>query len=302
VIGMATAPPDPYDLASDAAREFAARTGVAGHDALVVLGSGWAGAAAALGEVVAEVPMAQLPGFVPPVAPGHEGRLLSTVLKRAPGDGDSAEGDGEPPVRVLVALGRTHLYEGHGPAAVVHAVRTAAAAGARVALLTNANGSLRPDWGPGTGVALTDHLDLTGASPLTGPRFVDLTAAYSPRLRAAALAAAADLGTPLAEGVYAMLRGPHYETVAEARMLRALGGDVVGMSTVPEAIAAREAGLEVLGLSVVTAVEALEPGAPGVDPDEVVRVAGRAASGLGRVLAAVLATLPATVLPAGPSR
>jgi purine-nucleoside phosphorylase len=327
VIGMATVPPDPYDLASDAARELAARTGVARHDALVVLGSGWAGAAAALGEVVADVPMAQLPGFVPPVALGHEGRLLSTVLRRPPGDddvdgartgrdGDGArtgrEGDGARAdrdaddgggrVRVLVALGRTHLYEGHGPAPVVHAVRTAAAAGARVALLTNANGSLRPDWGPGTGVALTDHLDLAGASPLTGPRFVDLTAAYSPRLRAAALAAAADLGIPLAEGVYAMLRGPHYETVAEARMLRTLGADVVGMSTVPEVIAAREAGLEVLGLSVVTVVEALEQGAPGVDADEVVRVAARAASGLGRVLAAVLATLPPTVLPAGPSR
>ncbi len=314
---MAAVPRDPYDLASDAARELAARTGVARHDALVVLGSGWAGAAAALGEVVAEVPMAQLPGFVPPVALGHEGRLLSTVLRRRPADddgdgaragrdgGDHADregADGGGPVRVLVALGRTHLYEGHGPAPVVHAVRTAAATGARVALLTNANGSLRPDWGPGTGVALTDHLDLAGASPLTGPRFVDLTAAYSPRLRAAALAAAADLGTPLAEGVYAMLRGPHYETVAEARMLRTLGADVVGMSTVPEVIAAREAGLEVLGLSVVTVVEALEQGAPGVDADEVVRVAARAASGLGRVLAAVLATLPATVLPAGPSR
>jgi purine-nucleoside phosphorylase len=315
VIGMAAVPPDPYDLASDAARELAAHTGVARHDALVVLGSGWAGAAAALGEVVADVPMAQLPGFVPPVALGHEGRLLSTVLRRTPGDGDGAragkdsggdgvdrDADGGGAVRVLVALGRTHLYEGHGPAPVVHAVRTAAAAGARVALLANANGSLRPDWGPGTGVALTDHLDLAGASPLTGPRFVDLTVAYSPRLRAAALAAAADLGTPLAEGVYAMLRGPHYETVAEARMLRTLGADVVGMSTVPEVIAAREAGLEVLGLSVVTAVEALEQGAPGVDADEVVRVAARAASGLGRVLAAVLATLPATVLPAGPSR
>jgi purine-nucleoside phosphorylase len=172
-------------------------------------------------------------------------------------------------------------------------VRTAAAAGARVALLTNASGSLRPDWAPGTGVVLTDHLDLAAASPLVGPRFVDLTDAYAPRLRAAALAA----DPALQQGVYAMLRGPHYQTVAEARMLRTLGADLVGMSAVPEVIAARAAGLEVLGLSVVASVEALEPGAPGVDADEVVRVAARAASGLGAVLSAVLATVAPTHQP-----
>jgi purine-nucleoside phosphorylase len=260
---------DPYGLAESAARTLAARTGVERHDALVVLGSGWAGAAEALGEPVAEFGVEDLPGFLPPVAPGHAGRILSTRLGS---------------LRVLVVLGRTHLYEGRGADPVVHAVRTAAAAGCRIALLTNASGALRSDWPPGTGVIVLDHLDLAGASPLTGPRFVDLTEAYSPRLRRLAQAA----GPDLAQGVYAMLRGPHFETVAEARMLRTLGADLVGMSTVPEVVAARELGVEVFALSVVASVEPLEYGAPGVDADEVVRIASAAATRLGRVLATVL--------------
>ncbi len=266
---------DPYALASTAAAAIAERTGVPRHDAVVVLGSGWAGAAAALGEVVAEIEVSRLPGFRPPVAPGHPGYLRSTVLPSA---------DGGPGVRLLVFLGRTHLFEGHGPASVVHAVRTAAAAGCRLAVLTNANGSLRPAWGTGTGVLISDHLNLTGTSPLVGPRFVDLTDAYHPRWRAAALEA----DPSLVEGVYAMLPGPHYETVAEALMLRTLGADVVGMSTVLETIAAREAGLEVLGLSVVTTVEA--SGEP-IDGAEVVAVASASAARLGSVVAAVLSRL-----------
>jgi purine-nucleoside phosphorylase len=260
---------DPYTLAREAAAAVAARTGVERHDAVVVLGSGWAGAADALGDVVAELDVGELPGFLPPVAQGHAGRLRSTRL------GGRA---------VLVVLGRTHLYEGHGPGPVVHAVRTAAAAGCRTAVLTNASGAIRQDWPPGTGVVLRDHLDLAAAGPLAGPRFVDLTDAYSPRLRRLAHEA----GPDLAEGVYAILRGPHFETVAEARMLRTLGADLVGMSTVPEVIAARELGLEVLGLSVVASVEPLEYGAPGVDADEVVRIAAAAASRLGRIIATVL--------------
>ncbi len=185
---------------------------------------------------------------------------------------------------MLVVLGRTHLYEGHGPAPVVHAVRTAAAAGCRTVVLTNASGAIRQGWPPGAGVVLRDHLDLAGASPLVGPRFVDLTEAYAERLRR--LARAVD--PELEEGVYAILRGPHFETVAEARMLRTLGADLVGMSTVPEVIAARELGLAVLGLSVVTSVEPLEYGAPGVDADEVVRVASAAATRLGQIIATVL--------------
>ena len=157
---------------------------------------------------------------------------------------------------MIVLAGRTHLYEGHGPGAVAHGVRTLAALGAGTVVLTNANGSLRPQWPLGRVVVLTDHLNLTGLSPLAGARFVDLTAAYDPELRAALLAAAADDGVELATGVYAMLAGPHYETAAEAGMVRALGADVLGMSTVLETIAAREAGLRVLALSTVTAHEA----------------------------------------------
>ena len=277
---------DPYLQAAAAARELAARAGVPRHDAVVVLGSGWAGAAGALGRTVAELPVTDLPGFRPPVAEGHLPGVRSLLLSRATSGHRSGEKSaGGTDVRVLAFLGRTHLYEGHGPAAVAHAVRTAAAAGCRTAVLTNANGSLRPRWRPGTGVLLRDHLNLSFASPLVGPRFVDLTALYSPTLRRLALAA--DPG--LVEGVYAMLPGPHYETVAEALALRTVGADVVGMSTVLEAIAAREAGMELLALSVVTAVEAADPGDAPVDPAEVVREAAAAASRMGAVIAAVLA-------------
>jgi purine-nucleoside phosphorylase len=166
---------------------------------------------------------------------------------------------------------------------VAHAVRTAAAAGARTLLLTNANGSFRGDWGTGTGVLLADHLNLSGSSPLEGPRFVDLSEPYASRLRD--LARAAD--PALVEGTYVMLRGPHYETVAEARALTRLGAHVVGMSTVLETIAGRERGLEVLGLSVVTVVEA---SGEEIDPDAVVAQAASAATGFGAVLRHVCST------------
>ena len=266
---------DPYALAQTAARAVAERTGVASHDAVVVLGSGWAAAVDSLGETVAEFPVAQLPGFRPPVAEGHLPTARSMRLPRL---------GSRRPVRVLAFLGRTHLYEGHGPAAVTHAVRTAAATGCHTAVLTNANGSLRPHWGPGSGVVVCDHLHLTFTSPLTGARFVDLTDLYSPELRILAR----DADPELVEGVYAMLPGPHYETVAEALMLRTLGADVVGMSTVLEAIAAREARMAVLALSVVTAVEAVDAADSGVDPGDVVRVAAEAATRMGHVIAAVL--------------
>ena len=252
--------------ADAAAAVIAERTGVARHDALVVLGSGWTAEADALGGCRGELSMADLPGFVVPVAPGHAGLVRSYDL-----DGNA----------VLALLGRTHLYEGHGPAAVVHGVRTAAAAGCRTAVLTSANGSFRPEWALGTGVVLADHLNLTAVSPLVGPQFVDLTDCWSPRLRA--LAHRAD--PQLVDGVYAMLPGPHFETAAEAAMLRRLGADVVGMSTVLEAIAARASGMELLGLSVVTATEAT---GETLDADEVVRVAAAAAGRLGAVLATVL--------------
>lgn len=259
---------DWYARAEEAAAALRSALGVERVDALVVLGSGWAGAVEAFGPPSADIAMADLPYFVPPVAVGHPGRVRRYDL-----DGRT----------VVAFLGRTHLYEGHGPGQVAHAVRTASAAGARTAVLTNANGSFRADWGTGTGVLLADHLNLSGSTPLEGPRFVDLSQAYSVRLRA--LARAQD--PSLVEGTYVMLRGPHYETVAEAHALARIGADVVGMSTVLETIAARELGLEVLGLSVVTVVEAT---GEQIDPDAVVAAAERAASGLGPVLRRVCST------------
>jgi purine-nucleoside phosphorylase len=259
---------DWYARAEEAAAALREYLAVDRIDAVVVLGSGWGGAADAFGTPTAEMWMADLPHVRPPVAVGHAGRVRAYDV------------DGR---RVVVFLGRTHLYEGHGPGQVAHAVRTAAAAGARTAVLTNANGSFRPEWDTGTGVLLADHLNLSGSTPLEGPRFLDLTAAYSPRLRQAAL----DADPDLVEGIYVMLRGPHYETASEAGALRRLGADVVGMSTVLETIAAREAGLDVLALSVVTVVEA---SGQQIDPDQVVAQSERAATGYGPVLRRVCST------------
>ena len=254
---------DPYDVARQAADRIVELTGRTTHDALVVLGSGWGPAAAAFGEPTAVFPMTDVPGFLAPVADGHAGEIRSYLV------------DG---VATLVLLGRTHLYEGHGPRPVVHGIRTAHAAGVRLAVLTNANGSLRGDWELGRPVLVSDHLNVTGTSPLEGPRFVDLTDAWSPRLRALAR----ELDPSLAEGVYAWLRGPHYETWAEAEWLRRVGADLLGMSTVPEAIAAREWRMELVGISTVTAIE----GTPsGIDPGEVVAIAERTASRCGPLLA-----------------
>ena len=180
--------------------------------------------------------MTDVPGFLAPTAEGHVGEIRSYDV------GGVAD---------LACLGRTHLYEGHGLVPVVHGVRTAYRAGVRTVVLTNANGSLRDDWELGRPVLVADHLNVTGTSPLEGARFVDLTDAWSPRLRAVARA----FDPSLAEGVYAWLRGPHYETWAEAAWLRRVGADMLGMSTVPEAIAAREWKMEVVGISTVTAVE-----------------------------------------------
>jgi purine-nucleoside phosphorylase len=253
---------DAYAEAREAAHRIAELSGREVHDALVVLGSGWGPAADAFGDPVASFAMTDVPGFLAPTAEGHAGEIRSYDL-----DGTAT----------LVLLGRTHLFEGHGLRPVVHGVRAAHAAGVRLVVLTNANGSLRDDWELGRPVLVSDHLNLTGSSPLVGARFVDLTDAWSPRLRALAR----DLDPSLAEGVYAWLRGPHYETWAEAAWLRTVGADMLGMSTVPEAIAARELGLEVLGLSTVTAIEGI---VSGIDPSEVVAVAERTAAHYGSLL------------------
>jgi purine-nucleoside phosphorylase len=262
---------DPYALAREAAATLATLTGVDRHDVAVVLGSGWVPAADLIGTATHDLAVTELPGFSAPAVEGHAGRLRSVVA------GDR---------RVMVLLGRTHLYEGRGEAAVVHAVRTAAAAGCRVVVLTNGCGGLDPSWTPGTPVLISDHVNLTGRSPLVGARFVDLTDVYSPRLRA--LCRTVDPSLP--EGVYVQFPGPHYETPAEIRMVRTLGGDLVGMSTTLEAIAAREAGLEVLGLSLVTNLAAGMTGEP-LDHEEVLAAGRAAATRMGSLLAQVVAQL-----------
>jgi purine-nucleoside phosphorylase len=255
---------DHQALAGAAARELAERTGVERHDVALVLGSGWRPAADELGASAAEVPMGELPGFAKPTVQGHGGALRSVVVGER---------------RVLVLLGRTHLYENRGVAAVVHNVRTAAAAGCKAVVLTNAAGCLRPEIAVGQPVLISDHLNLTATSPLVGADFVDLTDLYSPRLRALAR----EIDPTLVEGVYAGLPGPHFETPAEIRMLGVMGADLVGMSTVLEAIAARAAGLEVFGLSMVTNLAAGITGAP-LDHEEVLEAGRKSASRMGTLL------------------
>ncbi len=208
-------------------------TGVERHDVAIVLGSGWVPAIDALGEPDSEFNTTDLPGFLPPAVEGHAGRIRSLQV-------------GEK--RVLAFLGRTHLYEGRGVDAVVHGVRVAASAGCRTIILTNACGGLREGMQPGDPVLISDHLNLTGNSPLTGARFVDMSDVYTPRLRAKVR----EIDPSITEGVYAMFAGPQYETPAEVRMAGIIGADLVGMSTVLEAICARAEGCDVLGLSLVT--------------------------------------------------
>lgn len=255
---------DPTARAHDAAAELARRTGTDTHDVAVVLGSGWRPAADVLGTPDTEVPMAELPGFVAPSAVGHGGTARSLRIGGT---------------RVLVLLGRTHLYEGHGMDPVVHGVRTAAAAGVRTVVLTNAAGGITEGLSVGQPVLISDHLNLLARSPLHGAHFVDLTDAYSPRLRAAAR----ELDPSLVDGVYAGLPGPHFETPAEIRMLRTLGADLVGMSTVAETIAARAAGLEVAGISLVTNLAAGLSGQP-LNHQEVLDAGAAAATRMGSLL------------------
>ena len=194
--------------------------------------------------------------------------------------------------RVLVFLGRVHLYEGHDADVVAHAVRTAAAAGCRTAILTNAAGSLHREWAIGQPVLISDHLNLTGRSPLTGPnppfgsRYVDLTDLYSARLRGVARTVDPDLP----EGVYLGLHGPHFETPAEIRMAATLGADLVGMSTVLEAIAARHVGVEVLGISLATNLAAGISPVP-LDAAEVIAAGDAAAGRVGALLRGILQRL-----------
>ncbi|MGL4743164.1 MAG: purine-nucleoside phosphorylase [Dermatophilaceae bacterium] len=264
---------DPFAVAEAAATVIRELTGVDRHHVALVLGSGWGQTADLVGETLTVVANTDVPGFGRTAVAGHSGSMRSVAI------GDTGQ-------RALVFGTRTHYYEGRGVRAVVHAVRTAAAAGCSAIVLTNGCGGLRSEWAPGTPVLLSDHINLTGASPVEGVTFVDLTDLYSPRLRA--LAREVDPG--LDEGVYVQFRGPQYETPAEVRMARTLGGDLVGMSTTLEAVAARQAGLEVLGVSLVTNAAA------GISPvplshEEVLDAGDAAAARCGRLLADVVARI-----------
>jgi purine-nucleoside phosphorylase len=268
---------NPFDQARIAARELGRMTGADHHDVLVVLGTGLFGAADHLGAEGAPIDLTSLPWFARFTGPGHRPEAWSVDL----------EGK-----RTLIVAGRLHLYEGRSPAEVVHLVRTAIAAGVRTVVLTCSAGAVNPGLSTGDVVAIRDHLNLTGTSPLVGtaadgprPRHVDMTDAWSPHLRALARAV-----VPIEEGVYAQMPGPQLETPAEIRMLAALGADLVGMSTVPEAIAARHLGAQVLGLAVVTNAAA-GSGAGPLDVEEVVRVASAAAPAVAQIVAGVVHAL-----------
>jgi purine-nucleoside phosphorylase len=262
---------DPYELAGEAAERLAELTGVGRHDVALVLGSGWLPAADMLGETVAEVASTELPGFGEAAVVGHSGKVRSVRV-----------GD----LNALVFLSRTHYYEGRGVAAVVHGVRTAARAGCRTIVLTNGCGGLDTSWAPGTPVLISDHINLTGRSPIVGARFVDLTDLYSSRLRALCR----EVDPTLAEGVYVQFPGPHYETPAEVRMAGVMGGHLVGMSTTLEAIAAREAGMELLGISLVTNLAAGISDQP-LDHAEVLEAGRAAAERMGALLSRIVPRL-----------
>ncbi|MBT2407466.1 MULTISPECIES: purine-nucleoside phosphorylase [unclassified Streptomyces] len=262
---------DPFAAADAAAARLRELTGAETHDVALVMGSGWAPAAEALGAPEFEFPVTELPGFPPPAVEGHGGKIRSYKI------GDK---------RALLFLGRTHFYEGRGVAAVAHGVRTAVAAGCKTVVLTNGCGGLREGMKPGQPVLISDHLNLTATSPIVGANFVDLTDLYSPKLRAMCK----EIDPTLEEGVYVQFPGPHYETPAEINMIRVMGADLVGMSTVLEAIAAREAGAEVLGISLVTNLAAGLSGEP-LNHEEVLQAGRDSASRMGKLLTQVLARI-----------
>jgi len=225
---------DPFAIAAEAAARIAELTGVEHHDVALTLGSGWGRAAELIGETTHTIPATEVPGFSKPALEGHVGTLRSIALPNGK--------------HALVIGARTHYYEGHGVRRVVHSVRTAAATGAKTMILTNGAGGIKHHWTPGTPVLISDHINLTGDSPLEGATFIDLTDLYSRRLRNLARSVSPGID----EGVYVQFRGPHYETPAEVQMAKTIGGHIVGMSTALEAIAARQAGMEILGMSLIT--------------------------------------------------
>jgi len=271
-----------FDRVRGAARAVAEHLDGDGAEVAVVLGSGLASVADKLTGARA-APYASLPGFPETTVAGHPGRI---VVGKIAGR------------KVLLLCGRVHGYEGYPASEVGFGVRVAAALGARTLITTNASGGVDPALRPGALVAISDQINLTGQSPLTGPnderlgpRFLDMTDAYAPALRALAKTAAeAALGAPLPEAIYAGMAGPAYETPAEVRLLRTLGAGLVGMSTVLEVIAARHAGMSVLGLSLVANHAAGVTGEP-LRHEDVTRAAAAGADALGRLLGAIIAGL-----------
>lgn len=270
-----------YHTIMAAAAVIAARTERERHDAAVVLGSGLSDYARSLSDTV-EIPYDHLPGLPVPKVAGHGGSLFSVGV-----DGGA----------VLIFAGRVHAYEGWSMEDVVAGVRTAVACGASRVMLTNAAGGVNDAFVPGDLVMISDHLNLTGLNPLKGanddrigPRFPDMSDVYTSTLRASLTEVFTEQGLPPHEGVYAWFPGPSYETPAEVQMAKRLGADLVGMSTVPEAIAARHMGAEVVGVSLVTNLAA------GISPtplshDEVNEIATRARTRFSGVIDAFLPTL-----------
>ncbi|MEO7349315.1 MAG: purine-nucleoside phosphorylase [Terrimesophilobacter sp.] len=266
------APADPFEVARQAAAQIAEKTGIERHDIALTLGSGWAKAADLIGETTATIPATDIVGFSKPALEGHVGSLRSVLLPSGK--------------RALVIGARTHYYENHGVRRVVHSVRTAAATGAKVMILTNGAGGIRETWTPGTPVLISDHINLTADSPLEGATFVDLTDLYSPRIRALAHS----IDPSLDEGVYCQFRGPNYETPAEVQMAKSFGGHIVGMSTALEAIAARESGMEVFGMSLITNLAAGIQKTP-LSHDEVIDAGKAAEAQISALLAKIVAAL-----------
>jgi purine-nucleoside phosphorylase len=272
-----------FERVRGAARAVAEHLDGDGADVAVVLGSGLASVADAFANARA-APYASLPGFPETTVAGHPGRIVVGKLAAR---------------KVLLLCGRVHAYEGYPASEVGFGVRVAAALGARTLITTNASGGVDPSFKPGQLVAISDQINLTGQSPLTGPnderlgpRFLDMTDAYAPALRVLARSVAPGaIGVPLPEAIYAGMAGPAYETPAEVRLLRTLGAGLVGMSTVLEVIAARHAGMAVLGLSLVANHAAGVTGEP-LRHEDVTRAAAAGADALGRLLSAIIGGLP----------
>jgi purine-nucleoside phosphorylase len=282
---MSTSPKTPPRRAFDALRETTSfirgKLGGRRPEVGLILGSGLGSFADTLSDPVA-IDYAAIPHFAPSTVVGHKGRLVAGQMRG---------------VTCVAMQGRVHAYEGHPAAFVAYPAQALVALGARTLIITNAAGGLRADWEPGTLMLITDHLNLTGDNPLRGanddrlgPRFPDMTAAYDPALRDLAKRTGARIDVPLQEGIYAGLGGPSYETPAEVRMLRVLGADAVGMSTVPEVIVARHMGARILGISCITNKAAGITGQP-LSHDEVTETAAMVRERFQRLIAEIIGDL-----------